>query len=100
MRNAIVGFFAVVTLALSILVSAGESFGSPPYGWRDFPAFAVNVNAGSAASIPDGVCPVSAVSDIDARSRRTGRRVQRVTIRDRAIRNRAPFGVRVYVFCG
>jgi hypothetical protein len=89
-------------LALAILVSfyGGAASAAPPNGWREFPAYAVNVSASRSVSVPDGVCPVSAVSDVDARSRRTGRRVERVTIRERVIRNRAPFAVRVYVFCG
>jgi len=100
MQRFIISAVAVITLALSLIVSVSTAHGAPPYGWREFPAYAVNVDAGRAVSIPSGVCPVSAVSDIDARSRRSGRRVQRVTAHDRKIHNRAPFAVRVYVFCG
>lgn len=100
MHRFIISFVAVITLALSIVVSVGTAHAAPPNGWREFPAYAMNVNAGRAVSIPSGVCPVSAVSDIDARSRRTGARTERVSVHDRKIRNRAPFAVRVYVFCG
>lgn len=90
----------VVSIAASIVFGRDCAVSSPPNGWEAFPAYAVNVEAGKAVSIPEAVCPVSAISDADARSKRTGHRVLRVVVRDRVVRNRAGVPVRVYVFCG
>ena len=101
MKRAIVAVLAFVTLALSLIIDVRAAHSAPPYGWREFPAYAVNVNAYGQRNIPRNVCPTSAVSDVDGRSRRTGSRVTRVTLQQgRRIVNASPIAVRVYVFCG